>query len=103
MKKATLILIIVAMIGVMIIGIAVSVSAPKVPKGEYICNDEFFGYTIRFDGKNVFAGSSSKGKATFNGENVSITYTDGTTDYFIYNAEFDYLTDTSGTLKWEKK
>lgn len=103
MKKSTVILIVVAMIAVMIIGIAISVSGPKVPKGEYICNDEFFGYTIRFDGKNVFAGATSKGKATFNGDEVSITYTDGTTDRFIYNSEFDYLTDTTGTLKWVKK
>ena len=103
MKKSTLVLIVVGMVAVMIIGIAISLGGPKVPKGEYICDDEFFGYTIRFDGKNVFAGSSSKGKATISGENVSITYTDGTTDRFIYNSEFDYLTDPSGTLKWKKQ
>lgn len=103
MKKSTLIIVSCAMLVCIVVGIVIANKTNDGPNGTYVCDDEFFGYSIRFDGENVYAGSSSTGKATISGENVTVTYTDGTTDRFIYNKERDMLTDLSGTLKWKKQ
>ena len=102
MKKSTLIIALIALGIIVILGICFSASGEKGPKGTYTCTEEFFEYNIRFDGKTAYVDKTA-GKVDITGENVVIRYKDGSADRYIYNADGDYLTDPSGTLKWEKK
>ena len=91
------------MLAVIIIGVCISIFSNKGPQGTYVCNDDIFGYTIKFDGKTAYMGTSVKGKVILNGMNVTVRYSDGTSDRYVYHKEDDYLTDENGILKWYKQ